>query len=306
MVRALWSFGCLFLLCAGVAFGQQPGAAANSHAQSGHTTAAMPSIPANQLVAQVVDNELKAKDEGRFMYRDRRQTPAGSKTKEMVETNDGVVARLIAVNDQPLTPAERANENARLQGLISHPDEQRRKKKEQQDDAERVKRMFKELPNAFLYQYDGTEQGKSGELIRLKFRPNPKYDPPNRETSVYKAMDGMMWVDAKAHRLAKIEATLFRDVGFGWGILGHLDKGGHFMVTQSKIGPDRWEATDMNIQFSGKALLFKTINLKQVEQLSDFHPVPENLSLVQGIELLNKNNAQVAENGTSAAAAHQR
>jgi hypothetical protein len=87
-----------------------------------------------------------------------------------------------------------------------------------------------------------------------------------------------------------------RDVSFGWGILGHLDKGGHFFVAQSKIGPDRWEATEMNIQFTGKALLFKTINLRQVETLSDFRRVPDNLSLAQGIDILNKTNDVMAEN----------
>jgi hypothetical protein len=105
-----------------------------------------------------------------------------------------------------------------------------------------------------------------------------------------------MWISASDQRLARIEATLFRDVTFGWGILGHLDKGGHFIVEQSKIAPGRWEATDMNIQFTGKALLFKSINLRQIEKLSDFRRVPDGLSLAQGIELLNKNGNQMAEN----------
>ncbi len=106
-----------------------------------------------------------------------------------------------------------------------------------------------------------------------------------------------MWVDATSERLARIEATLFRDVSFGWGILGHLDKGGHFIVEQSKVGPDRWEATGMNIQFTGRALLFKTINLRQLEKLSEFHRIPDQLTLAQGINMLNQTTSQLAENG---------
>ncbi len=249
------------------------------------------------LVARVIQNELAESDEGSsHMYRDWRQTPDGSKTKQMIDTRDGVVARLIAINDRPLSPEEQAAEEARLQNLLSHPALQKQKQKEQQQDSDRVRKMFRELPKAFQYQYAGIESGEWGELIKLNFTPKPGYQPPSRETSVFRAMSGQMWVSVPDLRLARIEATLFRDVNFGWGILGHLDKGGHFFVSQSKVGPKDWEATYMNIQFTGRALLFKTINLRQVEKLSDFREVPNGLSLAQGIELLRKNGRQVAAN----------
>jgi hypothetical protein len=58
----------------------------------------------------------------------------------------------------------------------------------------------------------------------------------------------------------------------------------------------------MNIQFTGKALLFKTINMHQIEKLSDFRRIPENTTLAQGIELLKKNGTAVAENATKSSA----
>jgi hypothetical protein len=237
----------------------------------------------NELVGKVIQNELQVHDEGRFMYRDRRQTPDGSKTKEMIETNAGVVALLLAVNDQPLTPQQRNEEAARLHYLADHPELQKQKHKEQQKDEDQVKRLFRELPRAFRYQYNGMEPGPDDAIIKLTFTPDPNYDPPSRECAVYKGMSGHMSVAVPEYRLVSIEATLFQEVNFGWGVLGHLDKGGHFLVQQSKIGPHRWEATSMNTQFTGKILLFKSISLHEVEALSDFQPVPDNLSLEQGI-----------------------
>lgn len=261
----------------------------------------LPSIPPIELVRRTVDKELKAsqQDNTCYMYKDRRQTPDGSKTKLMIETRDGTIAYLVAVNDRPLTPEERANEQQRLQGLLKNPAEQARKKKEQQQDNDRVTKMFRELPNAFIYQYDGTMTGGNGhEWVKLKFTPNPNYDPPSRETSVFKAMKGDMVIDAKAERLVKIEATLFKDMSFGWGILGHLDKGGHFFVQQSNVGDSRWEPTYMNIQFTGKALLFKTINMRQIETASDFVRVPDNMTTAQGIDMLKKRvESELASNG---------
>jgi len=289
-----WYISALMVfLCLGVAPGSQPqppSASPPAQAMSGVEDSTSP----NELVAKVVDRELQARDDFHFMYRDWRQTPEGSKTKENVETTAGVVARLIAIDDHPLTLQQQAEEDARLQNLMRHPELQRQKEKEQRQDEERVSKMFRELPKAFLYQYDGTEQGPSGQLLRLKFVPNPRYEPPSRETSVFRAMSGKLWVALPDYRLGRIEAMLFREMTFGWGILGHLDKGGHFYVEQSKIAPDRWDVTYMNIQFSGKILLFKTINLREIEKLSDFHQVPNDLSLAQGIELLRKNGAQLA------------
>ncbi len=38
-------------------------------------------------------------------------------------------------------------------------------------------------------------------------------------------MQGYVLVDAVHYRIASIDGTLFKTVGFGWGILGHLDRG---------------------------------------------------------------------------------
>lgn len=251
-----------------------------------------------KLVHDTIENELKHADEPtKYMYKDRRQTPRLTTTKEMVETTDGTVARLIAWNDQPPTPEQRAQDDAKLQSLLNDPSAMKKKRKEQDDDSDRVKKMFREIPKAFAFEFAGTQPGANGsELIRLNFKPKPGYDPPSREMTVYTAMEGSIWIDANEERMAKMEASLFRDVNFGWGILGHLDKGGHFNVEQTNLGNGRWEASTMNIQFTGKALLFKSINLKQVETLSDFRRIPDSTTLAQGIELLKKNGTSVAEN----------
>jgi hypothetical protein len=250
--------------------------------------AVMQSTSPDDLVAKVIQNELQVHDEGHFMYRDRKQTPEGSKTKEMIETQSAVVARLLAINDQPLTPAQRGDDDARLQNLLTHPELQAQKQKEQQKDEDQVKKLFRELPRAFDYLYDGMEEGPDGPVIKLKFTPKPNYNPPSRDCSVYKGMAGHMSVTVPEYRLVRIEATLFHEVTFGWGVLGHLDAGGHFIVEQSKIGPHRWEVTSMNIQFTGKILFFKSINLHEIEILSDFQLVPDDLTLEQGVERLKK------------------
>ena len=252
-------------------------------------------ISPTALVRKTVNNELNAdKESGHFMFRSRKQTSSGSQTKLFVQTRDATAAMLIAVNDQPLTPQQRQDEEGRLQYLMKNPDELKRKRKQERDDAERTSRIMRALPDAFLYEYDGTEKGSAtvgsegAELIRLRFRANPKYDPPSRVEQVLTGMQGVVLIDPKDNRIARMDGTLFKDVGFGWGILGHLDKGGHFLVEQGNVGADTWAITRMKLSFTGKAFFFKNIAFKHEEVFSGFHRVPGNLSFADGVAMLQK------------------
>ena len=249
---------------------------------------ATPQVSANDLVREAASLEVKntsARQE-RFRYRIHRVTPDRDETKLYVETDMGTIARLIAQGDKPLAPAVQAREDARLQNLLAHPELQRERQRRQQQDAGRITRMVAALPDAFLYEYDGSEPGKSGETIRLRFAPNPKFDPSSRELKVYEGMKGTLWIDAGTHHIVHLQAELFRDVDFGWGILGRLYKGGHFDIEQSDLGGGRWETTYMNLDFTGRVLLFKSLRIRDTQTLSDVHRIADSLSLEQGIALL--------------------
>ena len=83
-------------------------------------------------------------------------------------------------------------------------------------------------------------------------------------------------------RIARIDGTLFREVSFGWGIFGHLDKGGHFRVQQADVGDGSWEITAMDLKITGKILMFKSISMISDETLSDFRRVPDTLYICEG------------------------
>ena len=92
----------------------------------------------------------------------RKETPTGSQTKLMVETRDAMVGMAVAYNDRPLNPDQRQGEYGRIQRFINDPAELDRKRKKEKEDSERVKSILKALPDAFLYEYDGTEAGRAG------------------------------------------------------------------------------------------------------------------------------------------------
>ncbi len=256
-----------------------------------------PAEPAAVLVRRAVQKEEHANPkDAHFMFKLRNVTPKITTVKEMIETNQGLVARLLSVNDKPLTDDQRAKEEARLNKLLNDPDEQARKQKQQQQDDARARKLLIAIPDAFLFEYDGTDRGKNGPLVRVKFKPNPNFHPPSRETQVFTGMEGTMWIDEGQERLVKIDGTLFQDVNFGWGALAHLDKGGRFVVEQSYLGDARWDTTAMQLDFTGKAFFgLKAIKIRQDQTMYEYHEVPPNLTVAQGIELLRKQPDQVAE-----------
>ena len=262
-----------------------------------------PALTPSELVRRAVENEVRNNNQGpKYMCRQRKETPAGSQTKLMVETRDAMVGMVVANNDQPLDQEQRRAEYGRIERFVNEPSELEHKRRQEKESAERVALILKALPDAFLYEYDGTETarpgvGKPGDpLLRLKFRPNPRYEPPSHVEQVLVGMQGVVLIDAQAERIARIDGTLFKDVGFGWGILGRLDRGGRFQVDQADVSDNHWTIARMNLTFTGKMLLFKSINIKSTEIYSDFHPVPADLTFAQGLQLLKEQQAAVAQN----------
>ena len=256
---------------------------------------------------EAVANEVAASNSTvKHMFRSRRQTPKVSQTRLYVETNGAMAGMLIAINDRPLTPQQEQAEKDHLAWLMNSPEQLRKKHAREKDDSDRTLRILKALPDAFRYEYAGNENsepglGKEGDpLVRLKFTPNPSYSPPSRVEQVLEGMQGFLLIDTNAKRIARIDGTLARDVSFGWGFIGRLDKGGRFLVQQADVGDGSWDITQMTLNITGKILVFKTVSMISDEKFSDFQRVADNLPFAKGVELLSAEREKMAHAEASA------
>jgi hypothetical protein len=253
-----------------------------------------------ELVRGAVENEVKASNDpsARFMFRGTKTTAKGSATKIYVETSEATAGMAIAYDGKPLTPEQRQYEQLRIERFVKNPEELRRKRAQEHEDAERTMRIVRALPDAFLYEYAGEEMGSNGigsagkPLVKLNLRPNPNYRPPSHVEDVLLGMQGYVLIDPERERIAAIDGTLFKEVSFGWGILGHLDRGGHFVVHQQAVEDDLWEISSMSLKFTGKILLFKSLAIDSTEVFSQFKRVATNLTFAQGVELLEKQQSE--------------
>jgi hypothetical protein len=265
------------------------------------------------LVRKAVQNEIRAADDdsARFLFRGTKTTPKGSTTKLYVETKEATAGLVIANNGKPLTPDQRRAEEARVERFVEHPEELLKKHEQERESAERTLRIMRALPDAFLYEYAGNEPGSEGvgrsgdPLVKLQFRPNPRFQPPSRVEEVLTGMQGYVLVDPVRYRIASIDGRLFKDVGFGWGILGHLDRGGRFVVHQQMVGDNFWEISSMSLSFTGKILLLRNLSIVSTEIFSGFKQVPRDLTFAQALELLKREETSVAENPAASKLAHK-
>jgi hypothetical protein len=257
-----------------------------------------------ELVRVTVANEVAAANNRsiKFMFCSRKHTPKGAQRRVYAEANEAVASMAYSDREHPLSPQQQRAETDKLAEVASNPSELHRKQEHENQELEHTLRVLRALPDAFLYDYAGTEtaeaaMGKPGDpLVRLHFKPNPSYSPPSTVEQVLQSMEGDVLIDPAAHRLARMDGTLYKEVSFGWGIFGHLDKGGSFRVQQADAGDGNWVITEMSLRMTGKVLLVKNLNLMSDEVFSNFRRLPEDLPFARAVEMLKTEQEKLAQN----------
>jgi hypothetical protein len=242
---------------------------------------------AGQLVREVTQNEIQAEinDKNLWSYRELTKRQAKEQLLEYCQTEHGTIHRLLAVDGQPLSVKQRQAEDQRIQKLIHSPDALRASQNKENSDAREERKFLRLFPDAFLYQ----QQGQQGELMTLRFTPNPRFHPSGNEQRVLHGLTGTLVVDVKQKRLVSIDGQLMTEAGFLGGFLGHLDRRGTFSVVSENVSPGDWELKALKVEMDGKALFFKTIAVRQQETCSDYMPVAPGTTLEKAADHPRKN-----------------
>jgi hypothetical protein len=239
---------------------------------------------ARAFVRAVVANELAAdaSDHSLWMYRDDNKVPDIHTVKLVVETSQGDLSKTIERDGHPLTPEAQKDDEQKMDAFVHDAELRQKQKHRHEQDAEKANSLTKLLPDAFLWTF--AKQG--GEETTLRFEPDPQFHPPTREARVFSAMAGVMVVNTSQKRIQDLKGMLTRDVNFGYGLLGKLQKGGTFEIERREIAPGVWNITETHIHIQGHALIFKSIGEQQDEVTSHYHPTPKSLSLEAAAQML--------------------
>jgi hypothetical protein len=235
------------------------------------------------LIARATEHELQALESPvPFRYEERLEWPWGTETRSVIETSQGRADRIVQFADEPLSSEQQAKQERRLKKLLSDHDAVKNELQEQKAETQRRIRMVKAFPKAFFFDFAGREGG----LLRFEFRPNPEFSPKDRETQMYRGMEGKVWVETVHERIVQIQGKLVKDVSFGWGIVGRLNKGGIYEISQTQLSPGVWRITALNVDVKGRMFLLNSFRFMRRESNSHFRAVSASLSYPAAVQTL--------------------
>jgi hypothetical protein len=256
-------------------------------AQTAPPPAASPnSQTARDLVRDMVWNELHDRErDSHWEYRSECVSSSQNLLREQVETDQGPIFRLLALNGTPLDEAQRVREDARLNEYVHDPAQIAHILHAHQEDEARLSSIMQILPDAFLFDY---EAPPSSDVVRIAFRPNPAFVPSGYEARIVHALAGTITVNLPLRRMIEMRGTMIQRVDFGYGILGHVEKGGTFTIHRRQVNAAHWKTDLVDVHIQGKVLMLKTVSKDQREARTDFRPVPDGTTLSEARDMLDQ------------------
>ena len=238
---------------------------------------------AKQIVQQAVKAELAANesDHSHWLYFEVDRKPKNNVTQWVAETPQGDLHRILKQNDQEFPVDE---QRKKMDAFVRDSGARAQQKKAGQHDYQQAVELLKLLPDAFAWT---TTSSHDGNTI-LHFKPDPKFQPSNREARVFAAMEGDMTVNDAQHRIVSLKGHLIRDVKFGGGLLATLKAGGTFDVERRQLDSNVWQITETHVHIQGHALFFKSISEQEDDVKSKFKRLPDDISFQQAEQELLK------------------
>jgi hypothetical protein len=247
--------------------------------------------PPRSWIVDVVANELVALHHRNSFLRYRMHVidAKGDQIRDVIESKDGTVARLILKDGRPLTEDEDKAERERLTDMVASPSAYAKHVKNDGEGRKLADQLMRLMPDSMIYSYaPGQPQtGKNvGLQIVIDYEPNPKFSPPITAAEALTGLKGRLWIDAKSRQLVRMEGTIFRAVNFGWGMLAHIYPGGHLVLDQTNAGGSRWIFTRFVEDVNVRALMVKTIHIHTNVEASSFQTLPGPISYQDAIRML--------------------
>jgi hypothetical protein len=246
-------------------------------------------LPDLKALFKEIDDNQKAIDKIKENY-------AGTETEEETEYDgDGKVKKremrestffyldgdeittLVKKDGKPLSEKEQEKENERVRKRIEEHQKRQAKKEAKEEKAkEQGKNEDKDEPGievflrACQFVNPRRERFRGQDVLVFDFEPNPEFKPHKLEEKVVQKLAGVVWIDEKAHDVARLEAYFVGDVKIAGGLLANLQKGTSFVFEQAFINNEVWLPTYMEGHIGARVLLLKGFKMSFATRYSDY------------------------------------
>jgi hypothetical protein len=279
----------LLVVLAAIVLGT-PGVAQQTSPPAGAVISA--GVPAKHWAQAAAANQVRIiENDGSvpLRYTVRKVDAKGEVEREVIETKDGSVARLIKKNGQPLSTDEDAAERDRLKEILQSPEAYAKRHRRDSPARDYAINLVRQMPVAMIYSYTpGQPQpgGVASRQIVLDFKPDPAYHPPDMVSEALTGLSGRVCIDAQSQTVTRIEGQVLHAVNFGWGIVARIYPGGSVELEQQNLSGNIWVYSKLNEHLKIREMMVKTQDENAQMQTYDFRVLPSPLSLQEAVNTL--------------------
>lgn len=184
-----------------------------------------------------------------------------SETRDVLILYGRPYRRLIARNDQALSPAEEKKEQQRLESESARRQREPASEKARFEKRRADERKFlAELPAVYQFRLVGQEQFDGRPVYVVQAEPTPGYRPHDRRTNIMTKMRGTLWIDKADYHWVKVDAETTDGLSFGL-FLFRLAPGAHMIFEQTRINSEVWLPQRAQVKAAGRIGLVKAMRL---------------------------------------------
>jgi hypothetical protein len=110
-------------------------------------------------------------------------------------------------------------------------------------------------------------------VIAVRFEPKADADAETREGNLAKRFSGTIFVDEEAREVVRVEATAIDDLTYGFGMVARLGRGTTVHLAREPVERNLWLPTNIRFSGSGRALLFRRLDIDQVIEWTNYRRV---------------------------------
>jgi hypothetical protein len=191
--------------------------------------------------------------------------------------NGEEVSTLVKKDGKSLSDEEQKKENEKTQKEIENIQKREAKKEAKDEKAkEEGKKDGDDDPGietflrACQFVNPRRERFRGQDVLVFDFEPNPEYKARNLVEKIVQKLAGVIWIDEKAHDVARLEAYFVGDFRFAGGLLANLQKGTSFIFEQAYVNNEVWLPTYEEAHVGVRVLLLKGFKVNAVTRYSDY------------------------------------
>jgi hypothetical protein len=191
--------------------------------------------------------------------------------------NGEEVSTLVKKEGKPLGGEEQKKENEKTQKRIEELQKNKAKKeakeqkaKEEGKDKEGDDPGIEVFLRACQFVNPRRERFRGQDVLVFDFEPNPEFKAHKLVEKLAQKLAGVVWIDEKAHDVARLEAYFTGDMKLAGGLLANLQRGTSFVLEQAYVNDEVWLPTYEEAHVGVRVLLVKGFKVNAVTRYSDY------------------------------------